>query len=418
MLLNKPVPFETTFARYSGIEIIGEGGAGCIYRAIDDAGKAYAIKLLRGEKPTGEKAKRFKNEIFFGSRNQHRNIITVIDHGVLTDGQKRSPFYVMPLYPSSLRTLMTRGIPQEKGLAYFGQLLDGVEAAHLQQVTHRDLKPENVLYDEQHDLLLLADFGIAHFEEEALYTSVETQPNARLANFQYAAPEQRARGVTVDHRADIYALGLILNELFTGQVPHGTEYQTIGSVAPAYAYLDEMVSEMIRQASADRPASIEAIKNALIGRKQEFITHQRLSSLRQTVVPVTDLDDPLVSDPPHLTRIDYQQGVLFLYFQRPVSEKWHQAFLHMGTRSSYTSVMGKGPERFTVSGDHASIPAEEHQLQQIVDYFKDWLPKANGFYAKMLQDEKQEKENALRKQLQKEIEEQEQRIRILGKIKI
>lgn len=418
MTLNRSVIFETTFARYSSTEIIGEGGAGRIYRAVDDAGNEYAIKLLNGERATGEKAKRFKNEILFGSRNQHPHIIAITDHGVLTDGKKLSPFYVMPLYPSSLKTLMTRGIPQEKVLAYFGQLLDGVEAAHLKHVIHRDLKPENVLYDEQQDRLLIADFGIAHFEEEALYTSVETQPNARLANFQYAAPEQRSRGATIDHRADIYALGLLLNEMFTGQVPHGTEYKTIESVAPDHAYLDEIVSRMLRQSAAERPASIEVVKNDLIGRKQEFITHQRISELKQTVVAVTEIDDPLVSDPPHLTRIDYKQGVLFLYFQRPVNEKWRQALNNMGTRSSYTSVMGKGPESFTVSGDHASIPTREQEAQRIVNYFKEWLPIANGVYASMLQREKQEKENALRRQLQQEIEEQEQRQRILRSVNI
>ncbi|HEU5380133.1 MAG TPA: serine/threonine-protein kinase, partial [Ktedonobacteraceae bacterium] len=366
MPLSKPIIFETTFARFTGTDVIGEGGAGRIYRAVDDAGKAYAVKLLLGEKATGEKAKRFKNEILFCARNQHPNIIAVIDHGPFIDGTKHSLFYVMPLYLKSLRTLMTRGIPQEKVLAYFAQLLDGVEAAHLQQVIHRDLKPENVLYDEQQDRLLIADFGIAHFEEEALYTSVETQPNARLANFQYAAPEQRTRGKTIDQRADIYALGLLLNELFTGQVPHGTGYKTIESVAPGYAYLDEIVAAMLRQSAAERPASIEVIKNELIGRKQEFITRQRISELKQTVVPVTDLDDQLVSDPPHLTGYHYEKGVLILYFQRPVNEKWRQALLHMG---NHTALWNKGPEHFGFSGDQASIPAQENDIQQIIDYF-------------------------------------------------
>jgi serine/threonine protein kinase len=81
---------------------------------------------------------------------------------------------------------------------YFSQLLDGVEAAHLQQVVHRDLKPENVLHDTKSDQLTVADFGIAQFEEEELYTLIETTPNRRLANFQYAAPEQRNRGAAVD----------------------------------------------------------------------------------------------------------------------------------------------------------------------------------------------------------------------------
>ena len=72
-----------------------------------------------------------------------------------------------------------------------------------------------MLYDATNDRVVLCDFGIAHFTDEQRYTSTETQPGTRLANFQYSAPEQRNPGANVDHRADIYALGLILNEFFT-----------------------------------------------------------------------------------------------------------------------------------------------------------------------------------------------------------
>lgn len=308
MSFSKPVIFETTFTHYTATDIIGEGGAGRVYRATDDAENVYAIKLLDSAKANREKVKRFKNEVFFSQRNKHQNIITVIDHGIFINGKKGSPFYVMPLYKGSLRTLLRTGIPPERVLFYFVQLLDGVEAAHLQKVIHRDLKPENVLYEETSDRLLIADFGIARFEEEELYTSVETSPNTRLANFQYAAPEQRSRGAGVDQRADIYALGLILNEMFTGRVPYGTGYKTISSVASDYGYLDEIVSAMLHQSAEERPESIEMVKNQLIGRKQEFVTRQRISDLKQTVVPVTDLDDPLIADPPHLVNFDYEQG--------------------------------------------------------------------------------------------------------------
>src|SRR5205085_6870766 len=170
----------------------------------------------------------------------------------------------------------------------------GVEAAHLLHVVHRDLKPENVLYDETQDRLLVADFGIAHFEIEDLYTAAETSPNDKLANFQYAAPEQRRRGSQVGYPADIYALGLILNEMFTGLVPYGTGYETISDVAPDYGYLDDMVAEMLHQSVERRTNSIAEIKRQLIGRGDEFARFQRLNELKQTVVPVTDIDDPLI----------------------------------------------------------------------------------------------------------------------------
>jgi serine/threonine protein kinase len=104
-------------------------------------------------------------------------------------------------------------------MAIFSQILDGVEAAHLQNVIHRDLKPENILCDQNFATIAIADFGTARFTEDILATAIETGPSQRLANFQYAAPEQRTVGGDVQATADIYALGLMLNELFTGSVP-------------------------------------------------------------------------------------------------------------------------------------------------------------------------------------------------------
>src|SRR5262249_51522400 len=153
-------------------------------------------KLLNSQTATTVKRKRFANEIQFCLRTKHQHVLPVIDHGLyIQDGEKAtSPFYVMPTYQGSLRNLMERGLSPDRILRYFDHLLDGVEAAHLKGVIHRDLKPENVLYDPAHDALVVADFGIAHFAEDELYTLVETRPNDRLANFQYAAPEQKQRG--------------------------------------------------------------------------------------------------------------------------------------------------------------------------------------------------------------------------------
>jgi serine/threonine protein kinase len=225
--------------------------------------------------------------------------------------------------------------------------------------------------------------------------------------------------MTVDHRADIYALGLVLNEMFTGQVPLGTGYKAIGSVASDFSYLDDIVSTMLRQSAEERPASIEVIKRELIGHKQEFITRQRLSDLKQTAVSVTDLDDPLIVDPPRLVNIDVEPGVLILLFQRPVTPKWQQSWIQMGRTSSITCLMNKDPEKFSFSGNRASIPARgEDEMQRIVNDFKTWIPMANSISATMVLKEQQELENQRRTQLQQEIEEQERRRRILTSVRI
>jgi serine/threonine protein kinase len=280
---------------------------------------------------------------------------------------------------------------------------------------HRDLKPENILLDENTKALVVADFGIARFTEEFIVTDVETAPASRLANFQYAAPEQRIRGGTVDARADIYALGLILNEMFTKQLAIGTGYSTIASIEPSFAYLDDVVARMLRQKANERPGTIEQVKQELAARGSEFITRQRISQLKQEVVPVTDLDDPLISAPPHLVGFDWDRGTLTLSLSGVVNQKWVWALQNMG---SFSAVLGKGPEAFRFSGNKATVAVQEHEVQDVINYFKDWLPKANRVYEQRLRGEKREAETAELERIRNEIAEQEKRQRVLKSVKI
>jgi len=415
MSAKQKILFQTTFATYTEAGNIGEGGSGRIFKVVDDSGASWALKLLDFRKATKEKSKRFKNEVLFCLKNKHPNIVTVVDHGISVQESRSSPFYVMPLYHGSMRKLLNSGIPTDKVLKFFANILDGVEAAHLQGVVHRDLKPENILYDTRNDLLLVADFGIAHFEEDELFTAVETKDSERLANFQYAAPEQRSRGLEVDHRADIYALGLILNEMFTGHVPHGTKYKTITETAPEYAYLDDLVAQMLSQSPEDRFSSIEEIKQQLIGRQNEFVSQQRLSKLKETVVPVTEIDDPLIADPPRLINVGWNRGNLTLFLSSPINNKWVWALQNMG---SYESLSSKKPKDFSVSGDKAVTTAREDEVQKIIDSFKKWLPKANQVYKYQVEQEKEQEEKAKRKELERQIKEQEARQRVMKNVKI
>ena len=414
MKLKKPIVFHTTFSTYTATEIIGEGGAGKVYRSFDDSNEEWAIKKLDESKTSKERLKRFKNEYLFCSRNSHKNILRVTDHGLLDSSKGPTPFFVMPLYDCSLRNVLASKPAPPKVLQLFAQILDGVEAAHLKGVIHRDLKPENVLYNKGNDELVIADFGIARFTEEALYTSVETTPNRRLANFQYAAPEQRARGRKIDQRADIYALGLILNEMFTGDVPYGTDYKTIESVTPEHAYLDGIVAKMLKQSPGERLGSIEDIKKELIGRSREFINRQQLNKLQETVITTTDIDDPLVLDPIRLVDVDWNAGQLILKFQQPVNKDWIWALNNMG---GYQSLMGKGPSAFAISGDTARISARDDHAQTLVNYFKEWLPKANSVYAQRIRDSKKRAEEEERTKIRQKIEQEQKRENVLKNIK-
>lgn len=248
------IKFETLFSVYTSKGKIGEGGVGVVYRADDENGKSYAIKIIKQENVTNTRLKRFKNEVFLCMRNTDENIITLHDYGLLPRSKDRGiPFYVMPFYAKTLRTLMKEGLTPDKAIKYFIQILEGMKNVHARGIYHRDLKPENILYDSQKDILVVGDFGIAHFCEDYLVAYVETTHNFHLANFQYAAPEQRISGAEVNQKADIFALGLILNEMFTKRLALGTKYPEIADADPDYADLDELVEKMIRHSPEERP---------------------------------------------------------------------------------------------------------------------------------------------------------------------
>ena len=307
------------------------------------------------------------------------------------------------------------GISSAKALSIFSQIMDGVEAAHLQGVVHRDLKPENILYDRLTDRLAIADFGIAHFTEELAATAVETTPSQRLANFLYAAPEQRTRNQPVTARADIYALGLILNEMFTGLVPHGTYYRVIGDVANEFGFLDQLVVRMLSQDPGNRPANIGEIKGLIQRYQTEAVSVQRISAIDGSVVKSTEVDEPLALDPPRLINADWNRGALILTLDRPVTPEWVEALFRMG---SYSSVLGKPPMSFTFSGQHATVSAGQHEVQAVIDSFKSWLPQATRTLRQSLEDAASRRENEQRERLRRERADEEARLRVLRGIKI
>jgi serine/threonine protein kinase len=414
---KEPLVFRSTFDEYVADTVVGEGGTGRVYRAQAKSGQAVAVKVLDPDRAaSAERRRRFKNELLFGTRNQHPNVMTVIDHGPLRLKDKETAFFVMPLCARSLREDMKAGISRDAVLPTFSQVLNGVEAAHLQRVVHRDLKPENILLNADTKQWVVADFGVAHFAEEDLYSIVETRPDVRLANFQYAAPEQRIRGGRTDERSDLFALGLILNEMFTGSVPHGTGYKTIGSVAPDCAYLDDLVEAMLRHDPAERPTSVDAIKQQLIARRNEFVERQRLSHLRQIVVPVSELDDPIARDPIRIVGFDWERNVLKLVLSQPVTQDWVQ-LIQFGSYSR-SSLLGKGPETFQFQANTASVGAEERQVQDIINHFKNWLGPAHQLYIDKKKRELREAEDRRRRAVEQEIEERERRRRVLSSVKI
>lgn len=407
-MAKRPRVFTGVFDAYSVYRQIGSGASGTVFEASDQDGRHLALKLLTNT--SRSKLQRFKNEINFCFKPVSKQIIQVLDFG---KAGVDSLFYVMPLYLSTLKERIAAGIAPKEVLGLFNKILNGVEAAHLHGVYHRDLKPANLLYAGPNDVVV-ADFGIAHFQEDDLLTLVETDPQERLANFRYSAPEQRTRGGAVDQRADIFALGLILNEMFTGHVPQGSGYVHIQSVAPEFGYLDNLVDAMIRQKTAERPSTINAVKEELIARGNRFVQFQKLEALKKYVVPESELSDSIVADPIHAVEAEgYTSGTLTLRLNRSINPKWEACF-----RERATGFSGNfSANMITFRGNKALLRVNDNFVQHAIQYFTQYCQTANEEYADRVAREHRDSIELRRQELQRRIAEQEHEAKILRSIK-
>lgn len=407
--MKQPKYLKTTFTNYAINRVIGQGGNGYVYEAVDDNEITVAIKVLDPARISKEKLKRFKNEYMFSATNKHPNIINVFDHGLTDDG---IPFFVMAIYENSIRKLIG-SLSSDKVFGVVTSILNGVEAAHLLGTVHRDLKPENILFSNSGKEVVITDFGIASFGEADLYTAVETKDGTRLANFQYASPEQRIRGGDVTQASDIYSLGLMINELFTQQLPLGKNHQTIGSVSPDYAYMDIVVDRMLQHNALDRYSNIDEIKKEISARGKEQLASQRISELKKLVVPKYEVGDQITQDPMKIINVDWDNTRLSIVLNHNPNPNWIWALRNMG---NYSSLMGKSPDEFQIYGNKAVISARENEVKDIIDYFKVWLPKANLVYEQKLKQEADARERQEINELKKKINDEEERKRVLSSI--
>ena len=199
--------------------LIGEGGMATVFLAEDPRHDRWvAIKVLKPGVATTIGAERFLREIHIAAQLHHPHILGLIDSGQ-ADGLL---YYVMPYVSGeSLREKIERegALPIPEAVRLIREIADALARAHKAGVIHRDIKPENVLIEERH--ALVSDFGVAKALSEATDSLVQKSSTAGLTigTPAYMAPEQAAGDPSIDHRADIYALGIVAYEMLTGDVP-------------------------------------------------------------------------------------------------------------------------------------------------------------------------------------------------------
>jgi serine/threonine protein kinase len=412
--MKKGFVAKTFFSSYKVVEQIGQGGSGTVFN-VSDVSTNYAMKVLDEEKSGSDKIKRFKNEMNFCYSQNHKNIVKVLDYGVTDFEGSQYLFYIMPLYKCTLRQVLIDGLTSIQKMQVFSDILDGLEFAHKLGVIHRDIKPENIMITSD-NRAVISDFGIAHFTEELQQTVVQTKKTSRLANFQYAAPEQRIKDGLITFSTDIYALGLILNEMFTGEIPIGTDYKKIEAFDKEFCYLDEVVSKMIRQSSKDRYQNISDLKKEIINLEKVYKALSKIQKLNSESIIKDNSVDYLVENPPKLINYDWDNGTLTLILDKRINSKWIQAFNNMGGYSSY---LGYEPQRFNIQGSTAIIDnVHTGIVQGIINYFKEWMNTTNMVYKSMIENEKNQKYNKEQNALREKISREQERQKVLSSVRI
>ena len=216
VLINAPVlqPGDVLGSRYEILQLLGEGGMGAVYKAMDrELDRPVALKLIRPQLASNPAIlARFKQELLLAHQVTHKNVIRIYDFGD-ADGVK---FITMEYVEGEdLRALIQEKnkFRPEEAVEITQQVCRALEAVHSVGVIHRDLKPQNIMQDKAGRILVM-DFGLARTVEG----DGMTQSGALVGTMEYMSPEQ-ALAEELDSRSDLFAVGLILYELLTGNTP-------------------------------------------------------------------------------------------------------------------------------------------------------------------------------------------------------
>ncbi|MCC6353310.1 MAG: serine/threonine protein kinase [Verrucomicrobiae bacterium] len=244
------------FPQLEILECLGRGGMGVVYKARQKAlGRPVALKILapeRGKDP--EFAARFTREAQALARLDHPHIVTIHDFG-----QADGFFYLLMEFVDgvNLRQAMRAGrFTPQQALAVVPQICEALQFAHDRGIVHRDIKPENILLDRQ-GRVKIADFGVAKIFGSEATAAPEgeaepaglTQAKGVVGTPRYMAPEQVTHPLDVDHRADIYSLGVVLYEMLTGELPAARIEAPSKKVV-----IDVRLDEVVLRALATEPA--------------------------------------------------------------------------------------------------------------------------------------------------------------------
>jgi hypothetical protein len=257
-----PAALAGIFPQLEVLRLIGRGGMGAVYLARQThLDRQVALKILAPERAGDRRfAERFAREARAMARLQHPHIVTLHDFG-----QAGGWAYLVMEHVegATLRQVMATGrLSPSEALALVPPLCEALAHAHAhaQGVVHRDLKPENILIDGR-GRPRIADFGLAKLADA---DGTLTASGATLGTLHYMAPEQVAGAADLDHRADLYALGVMLYEMLTGNLPLG-RFAPPSQAAGTDRRLDQVVFKSLERDPCRRWQSADELRQALAG---------------------------------------------------------------------------------------------------------------------------------------------------------
>ncbi|MDH4241416.1 MAG: serine/threonine protein kinase, partial [Phycisphaerae bacterium] len=217
----EPAQLAEKFPQLEILELLGQGGMGAVYKARQkQLDRLIALKILPPEVGQTEAfAERFTREARSMAKLNHQHAVTLYEFGQTDDGLY---YFVMEFVDGTdLRHVILAGeLKPSQALAIVPQICDALHYAHTKGIVHRDIKPENILLDKDGNVKI-ADFGLAKLLDRPAAVYTLTQAGQRMGTPHYMAPEQIEHPDQVDHRADIYSLGVVFYEMLTGELPLG-----------------------------------------------------------------------------------------------------------------------------------------------------------------------------------------------------